>query len=531
MNNGKYCFSWANIFGAMIAEIACVWQQMKGLKFAGSNYRKLVLPILSFYLLFMLTGCSVSNVSYDANHKFSPAELQEDSKVLWQTLQEVHPSLYWYNSKDSVDAAFNNLPAMLTDSLTEAQFRNVLAQKVALVRCGHTSIRSSKAASKSREGIKKPFFPLQVKTWAGDSMIVLANAFRQDSVLTRGTSIHRINDLPVRTIVDSICRFISADGLHNNFRYQLISNNFPGWYRAIFGIAENYKLDITATNGDNKTVYIKNFDPIIEDSIAGKKPGGNEVMHRIPERHYRYENDRKLTIDTARHLAIMDLNTFSHAKLPSFFRKSFRKLKKENIENLVIELRENGGGNIINSTRLSRYLSDHPFKVADTVAAKSFKYPYPSQVKNGFIYKLQSWFVTSRRDDGRLHYRMYEKKYFKPYTKNHFDGKVFLLTGGFTFSASTLFINPLVHQENITIIGEETGGGAYGNTAVNVPDLTLPNTGIRVRLPLYHLVVNKNLPHNGRGIIPDILVPPSSWHLARRIDPKMMKVYELIGSK
>ena len=135
MNNGKYCFSWANIFGAMIAEIACVWQQMKWLKFAGSNYRKLVLPILSFYLLFMLTGCSVSNVSYDANHKFSPAELQEDSKVLWQTLQEVHPSLYWYNSKDSVDAAFNNLPAMLTDSLTEAQFRNVLAQKVALVCC------------------------------------------------------------------------------------------------------------------------------------------------------------------------------------------------------------------------------------------------------------------------------------------------------------------------------------------------------------------------------------------------------------
>jgi C-terminal processing protease CtpA/Prc len=289
-------------------------------------------------------------------------------------------------------------------------------------------------------------------------------------------------------------------------------------------------LDVTLTNGKAKSVSIKNYDPYYEDSVAGKRPSGNQLIRRT-EKHGRFDNDRRLIIDTARSLALMELNTFSHARLPSFFRKSFRNIKKQKIKNLVIELRENGGGNIINSTRLARYISDHPFKVADTVAATSLKFPYPSLVRNGFIYKFQSWFVTSRKDDGRLHYRMYEKKYFTPYEKHHFDGKVFLLTGGFTFSASTLFIDPLVGQKNVIIIGEETGGGAYGNTAVNVPDLTLPNTGIRVRLPLYRLVADKNLPHNGRGIMPDIFVPPTSWHLAKRIDPKMLKVYELIGSK
>ena len=120
---------------------------------------------------------------------------------------------------------------------------------------------------------------------------------------------------------------------------------------------------------------------------------------------------------------------------------------------------------------------------------------------------------------------------FKPYAKRHYNGQVYIMTGGFTFSASTLFINPLKGQKNVTVVGEETGGGAYGNSAVNVPDIKLPNTNVRVRLPLYRLVANKDLPHNGHGILPDIYVPPTSWHLARRVDPKMMKVYELVKEK
>ena len=42
-------------------------------------------------------------------------------------------------------------------------------------------------------------------------------------------------------------------------------------------------------------------------------------------------------------------------------------------------------------------------------------------------------------------------------------------------------------QDNVTIIGEETGGGAYGNNAWLIPDVTLPTTGVRFRLPLFRL--------------------------------------------
>jgi hypothetical protein len=416
----------------------------------------------------------------------------------------------------------------LRDSLTEQQFRLRIAKAVGHIHCGHTSVRGSKAAQRYRQRQKELLFPLQVKIWDQDSMAILANAHRDDTALVRGMMVHSINGRPISDIIDSLCRFISADGLHHVFKYQLLSNNFPSWYKAIIGLDTAYTISATGRDGMPASYHIKNFDPVLSDSIlkaAGKKTGWiKQHPGPTPLKRSRFDRERSLRIDTARSLAIMELNTFSFARLHHFFHKTFRDLEKMQIKNLAIELRENGGGNIVNSTLLTRYLSDHSFKVADTVAAVSFNYPVPGVVKNGVAYKMQSWFVTRRTGDGRMHYRMYERKHFKPKRNHHYDGQIFIITGGFTFSASNLFINPLKGQKNITVLGEETGGGAYGNSAVNIPDIWLPNTKVRI-------VINKDLPKNGRGILPDVHVPPTSWHLAHRLDPKMMKVYDMINKR
>ena len=75
-----------------------------------------------------------------------------------------------------------------------------------------------------------------------------------------------------------------------------------------------------------------------------------------------------------------------------------------------------------------------------------------------------------------------------PVKKNHFDGHLYVLTGGNTFSAATLFAKTVRDQENVTIVGEETGGGAYGNTAWLIPEVVLPRTKVRFRLPLFRLL-------------------------------------------
>jgi len=488
--------------------------------------------MLVLVMLSLLTGCAAGNQSYNPNKKFGPDELKQDFDVVWKTYQQNHPSLYWYSPKDTVDKAFNDVYAGLTDSLTELEFRNRLAAATEKIKCGHTSVRMSKSFAKySAKQHNEPSFPLSMKTWGGDSLVVTRNAFRRDSQLVRGTIIQSINGMPVKDIINRMGLYISPDGYNNNFKYQIISNNFPIYYRFAFGVSKYYDITYTAIDGSMQTKRLQNYFPKL-DTLDKKSRAEQPPVHRPSKKQIRkFEllSNRSLTIDTANHLAYMMLNTFSKNKLNKFFRQSFRTLKKQHIPNLVIELRDNGGGSISKSNRLTRYLVNHPFKVADTAKAISFKYPYPQYVQKGFWYKVEHWLVSAkRRKDGYFHFNQLETKVYKPFTKNHYDGHVYIVTGGFTFSASTLFIRPLKGQSNVTIVGEETGGGAYGNTAVNIPDLILPNTHIRMRLPLYRLVLDKNLPHNGRGILPDVVVPPGSEFLKNNIDPKMEKIKQLI---
>ena len=140
------------------------------------------------------------------------------------------------------------------------------------------------------------------------------------------------------------------------------------------------------------------------------------------------------------------------------------------------------------------------------------------------------YFITRRGKDGYYHFRYFENRYFKPKTKNHFSGHVYFLTGGNTFSASTLAMQAVMGQSNVTVVGEETGGGAYGNNAWLIPDVTLPNTKVRFRLPLFRLVINRDA-QKGRGIFPEVEALPTVSAIRQSKDYKMEKVLELIKAK
>src|SRR5688572_33221198 len=92
----------------------------------------------------MLASCGVNSHSFRANRKYSPQELQKDYSIYQETLEQAHPGLYWYTSKDSMDRYFAWGREQLKDSLSEPDFRKVLNYVTSKIDCGHTSVRSSK---------------------------------------------------------------------------------------------------------------------------------------------------------------------------------------------------------------------------------------------------------------------------------------------------------------------------------------------------------------------------------------------------
>jgi C-terminal processing protease CtpA/Prc len=491
--------------------------------------------VLYILCVSLFTACGSGKSFFSANKKYSLQEVQKDYAVYQNTLETHHPSLYWYSSKDSIDYYFVWGRQQLKDSMTEPQFRKVLSFVTSKIDCGHTSVRSSKAWAKYSDTVRLgKMFPLSLKIW-NDTAVVSANLNRRDTVLKRGTMITTINGKPLPAIVDTMFNYISSDGYNITHKYQSLSNRgfFGSLYTSLFGISEKYAVEYKDNSGQLKNIIIPVYNPVADTPVRAGGP--RPVIRNIPKpskkdrKEQRLNSVRLLKIDSVNHTAMMDLSTFSRGYgLRKFFRNSFHALQKNNIGHLIIDVRGNGGGSVNNSTLISRYMANKKFKIADTLYAVRKKSEYSRYIQNHFWNRLFIGFFTKRRNDGYYHFGYFERHYFKPKKDNHYDGKVYILTGGNSFSATTLFASSLIKQDNVIVLGEETGGGAYGNSAWLIPDVTLPETGIRFRLPLFRLVIDKSIPKNGRGVQPEVESLPTTEAIRRGADYKVEKAMELI---
>jgi hypothetical protein len=484
-----------------------------------------------------LIGCSASRQSFDPQHKYTKKQLQQDYRVFRGVLEESHPSLYWFTPKDSMDLFFNEGFNRISDSMTETQFRNLLSYVVSKVHCGHTAVKYSKQYGRYIDTAKIKMFPLSFKVW-GDSMAITANINRKDSILKYGTMVTAIDGYSTRQLTDSFMNYISGDGNSITGRYQSLSNSgsFGSLYRNIMGLKDQIPVTYIDSNGAEQTVNVPVFDPAYKDTTTKRAPQTTVTTVPKPpkerQRNLLPLSARYVQIDTTLSSAYMTIHTFARGnKLRMFYRKAFRELKRRNIQHLVVDVRTNGGGDAGLSTLLTRYLADKKFKLADSLYAVRRSSKYHKYISWQPFYWSLMQFVTHRKNDGLYHFGYFERHYFHPKKRYHFNGDVYLVTGGNSFSATTLFVKALQGQQNVKVIGEETGGGAYGNSAWMIPDVILPNTRVRFRLPKFRLVMDKNLVKEGRGIMPDIIVAPTRETIRRGIDPKAAVIRRIIMQK
>ena len=483
--------------------------------------------LIPLSILLFITSCTVSKNSYQPGKKFSPEQLHEDYELFQNILEESHPGLYWYTPKDSVDYYFRIGESKLKDSLPEYKFRNVLSFVLAQIRCGHTTVRASKAAVKYSEKTRSLMFPLNIKAWK-DTVVITSNLSKKDTNVMRGSLLKSIDGKPISIIIDSMFQHISADGFNTTHKYQTISNAgvFRSLYGSLFGLKPKTPIEFIDTAGILQKTTV-GLALMVVDTASIRK----EKLHPLSKKQRKTEalnSIRSMKVDTALNTAFMEVNTFSSGnRLRSFFKKSFKKIRKEHVQNLVVDIRGNGGGSVILSNLLTKYISRQPFKIADSLYAVKRGSRCRKYMDNYFLNRLFLIFFTHKKPDGHFHFTRYERKYFKPKSTYHFNGNTYILTGGNTFSAATLFTTALKGKKNVMVAGEETGGGAYGNTAWLIPDVTLPNTKVRFRLPLFRLVIDKTA-KKGRGIFPDIEVAPTVGAIRRNEDYKMDTVKKII---
>lgn len=480
--------------------------------------------IIVLIFISVFSSCAVTGY-YSTEKKFSPQELKEDVKALEQTLKRNHPSLYWYSSPQQIEASFERAFHLAGDSLNENAFKNLIAETIFPIRCGHTSVRLSENYARSVRGRAPQGFPLNLKI-ADDSTLIITNNFnRRDSLLKPGLKILSINGLSASRVIDTLFPLVAIDGYAKNFSYQNISNSFSSYYNSRFPGLKNYT--VTYTNDRNEVHSI-----LIPSLGSSRDTTRRQVISTPPatttERRRKINAVRSFTIDSSKTYALLRINSFTRYLKKSYLKKTFRKLERQQVTNLIIDVRNNGGGLIKSSLLLTRFIKQQPFYFTDSIFSKTRVIRSSVKVKKKFFHNIGMILLNRKQNDSLFRFSFFQKQY-EPKT-NAYKGNVIVLTGGYSFSATTMFLSNVKGQNNVTLLGEETGGGYYGNNGVFIPEIVLPNSKLRVRLPLYRIVNNRNFA-KGNGVLPDIEVKATAESIKLNKDPKLEKAIELIKQR
>ncbi|SMO91957.1 C-terminal processing protease CtpA/Prc, contains a PDZ domain [Saccharicrinis carchari] len=173
---------------------------------------------------------------------------------------------------------------------------------------------------------------------------------------------------------------------------------------------------------------------------------------------------------------LLTINTFYDEKLIPFIDSIFQETPHP--ENLIIDLRINGGGNSSNGFELLGYLTGDTFKAALTAGR---------------------CYIPSKRGLGITPNKItFMPREWKPYKFPTYTGQVIVLTGPDTYSAAEDFVLIFKHLKRGVVIGQATGGSTGQPIS-----FSLPHGGIGCVCSQKELLIDGK-DFIGKGINPDI---------------------------
>ncbi|MCF6407307.1 S41 family peptidase [Chitinophaga filiformis] len=468
-----------------------------------------------------------SSAAFTALPKYPINGLLSDFDLLVSSLKEAHTGIYWYSSVQSFDSLVSIQRAMIKDSMNGFQFYNIVAPIVAFTKEDHCDISLSEEL-KAFQRQQGKFLPLSVLN-SGDDAFILNDSVSGRSF--KGAHVVEINGLPIKTIKEKIYRTFGSDGDIMSSRIAFLDGiRFAVEYAKVIGQPESFEMTLMSPSNERKeTVSVK---PVAFTTLKNIETIVNSTYQtntsKLPA-SFRYLDGNTV---------LLTFNTFSNSSFRKhnmnfrrFTDSCFNILLKAQAGTLIIDMRENGGGSEGNEDYLFSWLTDKPYIKYDSVELSRFEFSFIDHTD----YAVDSEKIAlykELRDENELTAsgRILRKKGIytpTPPRVHPFKGRLYILTSGWTYSGGAEFCSLVREHTNAVFIGQETGGGYYGNTSGTLLELTLPVTKLSISIPIlrFNLAVHKGIP--GRGVIPDFEVSPSFEAFSKGIDQELNKALSL----
>jgi len=392
--------------------------------------------IFIFLIISLFSSCTENSDSEQGFYnfqKFSIQELKGDLIFLFNKLDSTHYNLYHKNSKKEFENKLNELTNEIKDSMNLFQFYYHILPIYDMLEDAHSHLIFPFNYTKEYEVQGGKFIPLEVEIEDGH-IYIEKNHSQEDIPLY--SEIITINSVTSSEIISSLSILVNNERETSEDKY--MAHFFDRVLFPLFGFDKYYLIQIRTPSGETHSIELTGVT--------------SDVFHTEKEPFYSFYNIGET-------IGVIDINLCEgRDKFASFCDSVFTVLQKNNTPNLIIDVRDNGGGSTFHGDTLFTYITN-----------KKFTQYGPVKMKNSTMVN-----------------RNFDTTYFEEYPSQQetnsanlkrFQGDVYMIANENSFSSATMLATTFKCYDMGTLVGKETGGVQIFFDEPIV--MSMSNTGIR----------------------------------------------------
>lgn len=418
---------------------------------------------------------------------FTAEEAKEDFSRIMAVLKEAYPSLYDVVTPEQIAEFEQETTSMLSTEINRLDFYRIMLRIQGLVHDSHIDLYPD-PHQKNNGNLPQIFYG-----WYGDSCVV--------NMVRRGYS-----DYIGKRIVR--CHNMTADSMR---RYRLLSiGNYDAAVESVkeellafqrtFYDNESYDQTIEFADGETRT---------FKGSPSSGRPSefeGRTYLDYTRQNRHSGNYTKEILNDS---VAYLGLETFAlNQTTTDDIVDYIDSLAKASVPNLIVDVRNNSGGDVKVLNRILSCLLKEPSrnKGAMNWVPKRGGYASFEGCCLNYNHDMEIFPEYEPMPDGNGFFSLEDCGRLEPDTTVQYHGRIYVLTNAGSVSAATNFPAEIVRNGRGVVVGRETATAYHYMTALKFADIRLPNSGFQFRIPLVRIVYdttrNERIPY-GRGVLPD----------------------------
>ncbi|QKX06802.1 hypothetical protein HN014_18400 [Aquimarina sp. TRL1] len=437
-------------------------------------------------LRIVLLGIMISNILL-SQEKIDKELLKKDLDVLKANLEAYHTGLYTYTSKEEFDQWYLETKKQLEDT-TPLGFYKKITELNTLIKNGHTFFHIN-PEQRGKNVLMPP-----ITIYKDQERFYIKSILNSEKPEIIGKQIIAINAIPIGDIFTTLLRYEERDGENLTQPTEELLYSFARKFALEYGNHSKTHLDIKDQQ-ISKKVIISNipFEKVTNKTDALNDNGGAKFVIK--------DTVGIVTVETFRE------EPLKRDKYRASLKTFFKKIKNQQIKHLIIDVRNNGGGDSESVEELISYLYDKPFTYYKDVYQQHKKWDSSIIPEVSSYPKNMSSWTLKKGADG--YYRAFigvdGMSNNKP-KKDTYKENLYILINGSTLSAAAEFASFIKNYRKATFIGDEAGGNKVQNTSGYSLIIGLPNSKIIAAIPIILWKMNVEFKNDGHGVIPDYSV-------------------------